>query len=368
MQSDEIRDLLSTLRTKADKLRSFFDLDALKGRLAGLEQKVNDPKFWQDKKTAEETLREISSIKSRLEPVESAGGRLDEFEELVELADETGDSSVFDEMMSDLRELDGKLKGIELALLFSDPEDERDVILTIHPGAGGTESMDWAGMLLRMYTRFCERRGFDARMLDLTPGEEAGVKSVSLEVKGLNAYGTLKSESGVHRLVRLSPFDANHRRHTSFASVFIYPEIDSNIEVEILDEDLKIDTYRASGAGGQHVNKTDSAVRITHIPTGIVVQCQSERSQHRNRDNAMKILRSRLYHRKLEEEREKRSKMLESQKEIAWGSQIRSYVLHPYTMVKDHRTNIQTSDVQAVLNGEIDEFIEAYLHSRSPGT
>ena len=328
---------------------------------------MNDQDFWQDKKRAEETLREISAIKSNLEPIEKAGVSLDEFEELIELAVETGETSVLDEVMTDLRGLDGTLKGLELSLLFSDPEDQRDVILTVHPGAGGTESMDWAGMLLRMYTRFCERRGFDARVLDLTPGEEAGVKSASVEVKGLNAYGTLKSESGVHRLVRLSPFDANHRRHTSFASVFIYPEIDSNIEVEIRDDDLKVDTYRASGAGGQHINKTDSAVRITHVPTGIVVQCQSERSQHRNRDNAMKILRSRLYHLKLEEEREKLNKMMASQKDIAWGSQIRSYVLHPYNMVKDHRTTVQTSDVQAVLDGELDEFIEAYLHTRSDG-
>jgi peptide chain release factor 2 len=326
---------------------------------------MNDQEFWQDQKRAEETLREISAIKSNLEPIEKTGASLDEFDELIELAVETGDTSVFDEMMVDLHALDGKLKGLELTLLFSDPEDKRNVILTVHPGAGGTESMDWAGMLLRMYKRFCERRGFEARVLDLSPGEEAGVKSASVEVKGLNAYGTLKSESGVHRLVRLSPFDANHRRHTSFASVFIYPEIDSNIEVEIRSDDLKVDTYRASGAGGQHINKTDSAVRITHIPSGIVVQCQSERSQHRNRDNAMKILRSRLYHLKLEEEREKLSNMMASQKEIAWGSQIRSYVLHPYNMVKDHRTTIQTSDVQEVLDGALDEFIEAYLHSHT---
>jgi peptide chain release factor 2 len=326
---------------------------------------MNDQDFWQDQKKSEETLREISAIKSSLEPIDSALANLDEFEELIELAVETDDSSVFDEMMRDLGALDGALKGLELSLLFSDPEDKRNVILTVHPGAGGTESMDWAGMLLRMYTRFCERRGFDARVLDLSPGEEAGIKSASVEVKGLNAYGTLKSESGVHRLVRLSPFDANHRRHTSFASVFIYPEIDSNIEVDIKNDDLKVDTYRASGAGGQHINKTDSAVRITHLPTGIVVQCQSERSQHRNRDNAMKILRSRIYHLKLEEKREKLSNMMANQKEIAWGSQIRSYVLHPYNMVKDHRTTTQTSDVQGVLDGDLDGFIEAYLHNRT---
>jgi peptide chain release factor 2 len=324
-----------------------------------------DQNFWQDKKRSEETLREVSSIKSSLEPVDRVSGLVRESEELAELADETGDSSVLEELMADLGEIEKDLDAMELSFLFSSPDDKRGVILSIHPGAGGTESMDWAAMLLRMYKRFFERRGFDARILDLLAGEEAGIKSVSMEVKGTNAYGMLKSESGVHRLVRLSPFDAAHRRHTSFASVFVYPEVESNVEVEIRDEDLRIDTYRASGAGGQHVNKTDSAVRITHIPTGTVVQCQSERSQHRNRDNAMKILRSKLYQLKLEEERAKLSAMMEGQKEIAWGSQIRSYVLHPYTMVKDHRTSVQTSDTQGVLDGEIEDFISAYLHKYS---
>jgi len=326
---------------------------------------MTDQNFWQDKKKSEETLRELSSIKSSIEPVERVTRLIAESEELADLAEETGDSSVLGELMADLDSIEKDLDALELSFLFSSPDDKRDVILSIHPGAGGTESMDWAAMLLRMYKRFFERKGFDARVLDLLPGEEAGVKSVSMEVKGTNAYGTLKSESGVHRLVRLSPFDAAHRRHTSFASVFVYPEVESNVEVEIKDEDLRIDTYRASGAGGQHVNKTDSAVRITHIPTGTVVQCQSERSQHRNRDNAMKILRSKLYQLKLEEERAKFSAMMEVQKEIAWGSQIRSYVLHPYTMVKDHRTSVQTSDTQGVLDGEIEEFISAYLHKYS---
>jgi peptide chain release factor 2 len=222
--------------------------------------------------------------------------------------------------------------------------------------------MDWAEMLMRMYTRFCERHGFAVSVLDLSPGEEAGVKGASLEIKGDFAYGRLKAESGVHRLVRLSPYDAAHRRQTSFASVFVYPEIDEEIEVDIKDEDLRIDTYRASGAGGQHVNKTDSAVRITHLPSGIVVQCQNERSQGRNRESAMKILRARLFALKQQEEKARLDKMMENQKEIAWGSQIRSYVLHPYTMVKDHRTDQQTGNTQAVLDGDLDAFIEAYLH------
>jgi peptide chain release factor 2 len=326
---------------------------------------MNDQEFWQDKTRSEETLREVSALKSTLEPIQKAQAALDDCGELFELAVESDEASVLEEIAVEMDSVDNDLKGLELALLFSDPEDKRDAILTVHPGAGGTESMDWAGMLLRMYRRYCERRGLDARILDLTPGEEAGVKSVSMEVKGTNAYGTLKSESGVHRLVRISPFDSAHRRHTSFASVFVYPEIESNVEVEIRDDDLRIDTYRASGAGGQHINKTDSAVRITHEPSGIVVQCQSERSQHRNKDNAMKILRARLYHLKLEKERAKLSKMIENQKEIAWGNQIRSYVLHPYTMVKDHRTAVQVGDSQKVLDGGIEEFIEAYLHKFS---
>jgi peptide chain release factor 2 len=326
---------------------------------------MTDQQFWQDKKRSEETLREVSLIKSSLEPVDRIFAALLECEELADLAEETNDSSVLDELMADLGSIEKDLDAMELSFLFSGPDDKRGVILSIHPGAGGTESMDWAAMLLRMYKRFFERKGFDARILDLLPGEEAGIKSVSMEVKGTNAYGTLKSESGVHRLVRLSPFDAAHRRHTSFASVFVYPEVESNVEVEIKDDDLRIDTFRASGAGGQHVNKTDSAVRITHLPTGTVVQCQSERSQHRNKDNAMKILRSKLYQLKLEEKRAKFSAMMEGQKDITWGSQIRSYVVHPYTMVKDHRTAVQTSDTQGVLDGDLDEFIEAYLHKYS---
>jgi peptide chain release factor 2 len=326
---------------------------------------MNDVAFWQDKKNAEEVVREASAIKAKIEPLERVSRGLQESGELLELASAENDVETLRAIDSDLQRFERELAAIELSLLFSNPEDHKDAIIAIHPGAGGTESMDWAEMLMRMYKRFCEQRGFEARVLDLSPGEEAGIKSVSIEVKGTNAYGTLKSESGVHRLVRISPYDANHRRHTSFASVFVYPEIESDIEVEIRDEDLRVDTFRASGAGGQHVNKTDSAVRITHIPTGIVVQCQSERSQFRNRDNAMKILRARLYHLKLEEERAKLDKMMEGQKDIAWGSQIRSYVLHPYTMAKDHRTSVQVGDVHRVLDGDLDEFIEAYLHKFS---
>ncbi len=323
---------------------------------------MEDQEFWQDTKRSEETLREISSLKSRIEPVKDLDKRIDDSVELLELAGEEGEESLVAEVEADLARLAKEVDEQEINTLYSGPDDGRDAILSIHPGAGGTESQDWAEMLLRMYTRYAEKKGFQAKVLDVQPGEEAGIKSASLEFRGVNAFGNLKSESGVHRLVRISPFDASSRRHTSFASVFVYPEIDENIEVQVRDDDLQVDTYRASGAGGQHVNKTDSAVRITHKPTGIIVQCQSERSQHRNKDNAMKILRAKLYHKKLEEEREKLDKMMQSQTDIAWGNQIRSYVLHPYNMIKDHRTEEQTSDVQRVLDGEIDAFIEAYLH------
>jgi peptide chain release factor 2 len=245
--------------------------------------------------------------------------------------------------------------------MLSGKDDPKNAILTIHPGAGGTESQDWASMLMRMYLRFAERQGFETEVLDYQAGDEAGIKSVTIEIKGDYAYGYLKAENGVHRLVRISPFDANKRRHTSFASVFVLPEIDENIDVEINPADLRIDTYRASGAGGQHVNKTDSAIRITHIPTGIVVQCQNERSQHKNKANALKILAARLYQLKLKEQQEKVKEYEESKRDIAWGSQIRSYVFHPYNMVKDHRTNYETSNIQQVMDGDIYPFIEKYL-------
>jgi peptide chain release factor 2 len=256
-----------------------------------------------------------------------------------------------------------ELEALELESLLAGDDDRKDAILAIHPGAGGTESQDWAQMLMRMYTRWAERRGLEVDVMDALPGDEAGIKSATLEVKGAYAYGYLKSESGVHRLVRISPFDANHRRHTSFASVFVYAEADDDPEIEISESDLRVDTYRSSGAGGQHVNKTDSAVRITHLPTKIVVQCQSERSQRRNRENAMKILRAKLHAHHHEEERKKLEEIEKSKMDIAWGSQIRSYVLQPYTLVKDHRTEVETGNVESVLDGDIDRFIEAYLRT-----
>jgi len=323
---------------------------------------MNDPEFWSEKKQSDDVMREAKALRTRIEPVQALEARLNDAAELLRLAREEDDAALLADVDGELDAIEPVLESRETATLLSGPDDQRNAIVTIHSGAGGTESMDWAEMLMRMYTRYCERHGFGAGILDLSPGEEAGIKGASLEVRGDFAYGLLKAESGVHRLVRLSPYDAAHRRHTSFASVFVYPEIENDIEVTIRDEDLRIDTYRASSAGGQHVNKTDSAVRITHLPSGIVVQSQNERSQHRNRDNAMKILRARLYALKLEEEKARRDKMMEGQKEVAFGSQIRSYVLHPYTLVKDHRTAWQTGDAQRVLDGDLDEVIEAYLH------
>lgn len=280
------------------------------------------------------------------------------------LAEEEEDPQAQKEVEASLNELKKELDDFEFKTILSGEDDSKNAILAIHSGAGGTEAQDWAQMLLRMYTRWVERRGFKYDTIDFQAGEEAGIKSATLEITGEYAYGYLKCESGVHRLVRISPFDANKRRHTSFASVFVFPEIEDNITVEINDDDLRIETFRASGAGGQHVNKVSSAVRITHMPTGIVVQCQSERSQFRNKDNALKVLKARLYQLYKEKEEKKQEELESQKKKIEWGSQIRSYVFHPYNMVKDHRTNVETSDSQAVMDGDIDQFIQAYLSSK----
>jgi peptide chain release factor 2 len=271
------------------------------------------------------------------------------------------DSKFLHEVESELSKLEKDLLEVELRLLLSGENDRKNAILTIHPGAGGTESQDWAQILLRMYLRWAERMGFETKIIDYLPGEEAGIKSVTILVNGDYAYGYLKSEIGVHRLVRISPFDANHKRHTSFSSVFVLPEVDDNVEIEINEGDLRVDTYRSSGAGGQHVNVTDSAVRITHLPTGIVVSCQNDRSQHKNKSFALKVLRAKLYEREMEKQREKLDQIHGAKKEIAWGSQIRSYVLHPYRMIKDLRTRVEIGNVDDVLDGNLQPFIEAYL-------
>ena len=284
---------------------------------------------------------------------------------LYEMAMEEGDEETRDDVGRDLLKLEKGVREEELRLMLGAPEDPLHAIMSIHAGAGGTEAQDWAEMLLRMYLRWVERKGFKATIIDYLPGDEAGVKSVSLTIEGDYAYGYAKAEVGIHRLVRISPFDAGARRHTSFASVFVYPEVDDDIVIEIDEKDLRIDTYRSTGAGGQHVNKTDSAVRITHLPTGIVVQCQNERSQHKNKSMAMKCLKSRLYEMKLQEQNEKQDEVNKTKKDIAWGSQIRSYILHPYKMIKDHRTNLEVGNATRVLDGDIDDLIEAYLLKNS---
>ena len=288
-------------------------------------------------------------------------GELKDLDVLFELAREAQDEATFGEVRAGLERLEAAVRGEEVRRMLGRDEDRLNAILTIHAGAGGTEAQDWAEILLRMYLRWAEKRAFRTQILDFQPGEEAGLKSATVEIEGDYAFGYTKAESGIHRLVRISPFDAAARRHTSFASVFVYPEVGDEIVIDIDEKDLKVDTYRSSGKGGQHVNKTDSAVRITHLPTGIVVQCQNERSQHKNRAMALKVRRSRLYEIKLEEQSARMEELHKSKKEIAWGSQIRSYVLHPYKLIKDHRTNLETGNVQKILDGDLDEFIEAYL-------
>jgi len=301
-------------------------------------------------------------LKEKLERFQALKQKIEDIQTLIELAEEEGDQSLEAELKKELESAERELERWQIEQLFSGEHDENDAILSINAGAGGTEAMDWADMLLRMYLRYCQRMGFETQIVDLQPGEEAGIKSATITVKGKYAYGWLRSESGVHRLVRISPFDANRRRHTSFAAVFVMPDIEEEIDIEVKPEDLKIDFFRASGPGGQHVNKASTAVRITHLPTGIVVQCQNERSQHQNRATAMKILKARLYEREKQAKKEKMDKEFHSQKkEIEWGSQIRSYVLHPYQMVKDLRTGYETGDVQSVLDGELERFVLAYL-------
>jgi|TARA_Y100000310_G_scaffold101162_2_gene99091 peptide chain release factor 2 len=338
-----------------------FDLTSLEDKLSQLRAQTVAGDFWDNTSSAQTILKKISMIEKELELWNGAQRKKDDCEVLLTFLEEEEDSASRSEFQSELDELQKTVDDLELRLILSGTEDANDAILTIHPGAGGTESQDWAEMLYRMYVRWIERKGFSYSIIDFQPGDEAGIKDVTLEVEGEYAYGLLKAEVGVHRLVRISPFDASNRRHTSFASIFVYPSIDEEIEVEVKPDELRIDTYRASGAGGQHVNKTDSAVRITHIPTKIVVQCQNERSQHKNKATAMKILKAKLYQKYVEEQAES-IKELESQKtDIGWGSQIRSYVFHPYIMVKDHRTKLEVGDGKRVMDGDLDELIKTYL-------
>lgn len=323
---------------------------------------MSSANFWDDQAEAQKVIGEMKHLKEQVEGLISLEEKQEEHQLMLELIAEEGeDPALLEDLVKGIRSLKKEVDAFELGLILSEPYDRSSAILELHPGAGGTESQDWAEMLLRMYTRWAERSGYKVETLDYLPGDEAGVKSVTLLIKGTNAYGYLKAEKGIHRLVRISPFDSSGRRHTSFVSANVMPEIDDDVDVEIRSEEIKVDTYRSSGAGGQHVNTTDSAVRITHLPTNIVVTCQSERSQIKNRERAMKILRARLYERKLEEQQQKLNAIQGEQAEIGWGNQIRSYVFHPYSMVKDHRTQVEIGNVQAVMDGEINPFIEAYL-------
>jgi peptide chain release factor 2 len=320
-----------------------------------------EPGFWNQPDKAREVVEEVRGLKRWIEPYHDLTQRERDARELAELIAAEPDSDLAQGLDQEIERLATDLQALELRTMLQGPDDQRSALLTVHPGAGGTESQDWAEMLVRMYTRWAERHGYEVRLLDLAPGEEAGIKSATLEINGEYAYGYLKAEKGVHRLVRISPFDAQSRRHTSFASVFVYPVVDDTIAIDLRDDDIEMEVFRASGAGGQHVNKTSSAVRLRHLPSGIVVSCQQERSQYKNKAVAMKMLRAALYQREVEEREKKKAALEASKADISWGNQIRSYVFQPYTMVNDHRTELKVGDVQAVMDGKIDQFIETFL-------
>ena len=340
---------------------SHFDISKLERELKDLEAETLKEDFWQDTKNSNKVLAKIKSIKNKVNEYKKIENEIQNLNELTELTNMEPDEEIAKDIIKSTKTLEKEVEKLEIATLLSGKYDANNAIVTIHPGAGGTESQDWAEMLYRMYTRWADKNGYKVTELDYLEGEEAGIKSVTFEIIGEYAYGYMKGEMGVHRLVRISPFDSGGRRHTSFASVEVLPEITDDIEIDINPDDLRIDTYRASGAGGQHINKTSSAVRITHIPTNIVVACQSERSQIQNRETAMRMLKSKLLDLKEKEHKEKIEDLKGEQREIAWGSQIRSYVFCPYTMVKDHRTNYEVGNVEAVMDGKIDDFMESYL-------
>ncbi|WP_143255516.1 peptide chain release factor 2 [Anoxybacillus ayderensis] len=360
----EIKQELEKMAKRLADIRGSLDLETKEARIEQLEAQMTASDFWDDQKAAQAVISEANALKDLVGEFRSLEERFENLEVTYELVKEEPDEELQKELVSEAKKLSKDFSEFELQLLLNEPYDKNNAILELHPGAGGTESQDWASMLLRMYTRWAEKKGYKVETIDYLPGEEAGIKSVTLLIKGHNAYGYLKAEKGVHRLVRISPFDASGRRHTSFVSCEVVPEFDDNIEIDVRPDEIKVDTYRSSGAGGQHVNTTDSAVRITHIPTGIVVTCQSERSQIKNREKAMNMLKAKLYQKKLEEQQAELAEIRGEQKEIGWGSQIRSYVFHPYSLVKDHRTNTEVGNVQAVMDGEIDVFIDAYLRSK----
>ncbi len=368
LQFEEQKLRLSAARPELDDLGEALGISDAKNEITRLEEQAAGDGFWDDLENSQKVLRQTSKLKNKVSSYENLCSDFDDTLTLIEMADEEGDESLISEVTEGVDRVLKTIEDMRMSTLLSGEYDSKNAILTFHAGAGGTEAQDWAEMLFRMYNHWADAHGFKAKTIDYLDGEEAGLKSAVLLIEGDNAYGYMKSEAGVHRLVRVSPFDSSGRRHTSFASLEVMPEIDDNMDVEIKDEDLKVDTYRSSGAGGQHINKTDSAVRITHIPTGIVVACQNERSQHQNREMAMKMLKSKLIEIKEREHLEKIEDIKGVQKEIGWGSQIRSYVFMPYTMVKDHRTGFEMGNINAVMDGDLDGFINAYLKAASLGT
>ena len=351
----------SQFKANSTRYGGFFDVAAKTKQLADIEVEIESrPDFWTNPEASAPVLKKKRALEQTLERAKTLEQNRDDLLAALELAAE-GEEDYLEEADRLVTALEGELKSLEVESLLGGELDQNDAVLTLNAGAGGTESCDWASMLFRMYIRYAERKGWKTELYDVQDGDEAGIKSATFEIKGMFAFGMMKAESGVHRLVRISPFDSNARRHTSFASIFVSPVVDDDIDIEIVESDLRIDTYRASGAGGQHINKTDSAVRITHIPTGIVVQCQTQRSQHQNRDQCYKLLKSRLYEKELEERRKSQEEAEGAKSDIGWGSQIRSYVLHPYKMVKDHRTNLEYHSPDDVLDGDIERFINEFL-------
>ncbi|MBL6970021.1 MAG: peptide chain release factor 2 [Campylobacterales bacterium] len=363
MDNYEYTELLKTLNQKLQNIESILKPDEIKSRLEEIEQIEQDPDFWSDQEKASKIGQEKNRLLSRLNKFKRANETLNDANDLYEMANDEGDDETIETLFEEAEQLDNIIQKTEIEVMLSGDDDGSNAIVSVHPGAGGTESCDWAHMLYRMYLRWAERKGFKVELLDYQAGDEAGIKDVSFIVSGINAYGYLKAENGIHRLVRISPFDSNAKRHTSFASVMVSPEVDDNIDIEIEDKDIRIDTYRASGAGGQHVNKTESAIRITHIESGVVVQCQNDRSQHKNKASAMKMLKSRLYELELEKQMAEKNGVAKS--EIGWGHQIRSYVMQPYQQVKDTRSGIGYSNIDAILDGDLDKMIEDVLISQS---